>query len=80
MNEYSYNYKCYKLGQLIYGYLKLNSSTDDNALNEAKDFLYKNVSNRFCFINLENKTKTDEKSQNTLNTIIFKLSVPYSPK
>ena len=80
MNNYIYNYKCYKLGEFIFGDINLNSNNDKNALNEAKKYLDKNVSNRFCFINLQNKTKTEETDQNASHTTYFKIPISYAAK
>ena len=80
MNNYSYNYTCYKLGEFIYGTLNLNSKNDKDALNEAKEYLHKNVSNRFCFINYENKTKTEEDKQNASHNTYFKVPISYAAK
>ena len=80
MNNYSYNYTCYKLGEYLYGSLNLNSKNDKNALNEAKEYLHKNVSNRFCFINFEKKTKTEDNNQNASHNTYFKVPISYTAK
>jgi hypothetical protein len=80
MNNYSYNYTCYILGEYIYGSLNLNSTNDKNALNEAKEYLHKNVSNRFCFINFENKTKTEDNKQNASHNTYLRIPISYTAK
>ena len=80
MNNYTYNYTCYKLGEYIFGSLNLNSTNDKDALNEAKEYLHKNVSNRFCFINSENKTKTEDNKQDASHTTYFKVPISYAAK
>lgn len=80
MNNYTYNYNCYKLGEFIYGTLSLNSNNDKDALDEAKKYLYKNVSNRFCSINFENKTQTEESKLNATHTTYFKVPISYAAK
>ena len=80
MNKYTYNYRCYKLGEFIFGNLNINSNNDKDVLNEAKDYLYKNVSENFCFINLQNKTKTDDIKQNASHDVHFKIPISYAAK
>lgn len=80
MNNYTYNYTCYKLGEYIFGSLSLNSTNDKDALNKAKGYLHKNISDRFCFINSENKTKTEECKLNATHITYFKVPISYSAK
>lgn len=80
MNNYSYNYNCYKLGEFIFGTLNLNSTNDKDALDEAKEYLHKNISNRFCFINYENKTKTEESKLNATHITYLKVPISYAAK
>lgn len=81
MNKFTYDYKCYKLGEFIYGSLNLNSNKEnEDVKKEAQQYLNMNLSNRFCFIKLENKTKTDETEQNPSHIVHFRLPVSYSAK
>ena len=81
MNKYTYNYRCYKFGEYIYGVLNVNSKEEDKEVyDKVKKYLDDKVPNRFCNINFDSKSKSDQTYDSISHNTHFKLPVSYAAK
>ena len=81
MNKYTYEYKCYKYGEFIFGTAIINSKKKyKDVETDIEKYINKNIDNKYCFLNLENKENSNLREENITHNTIFKLPISYAVK
>ena len=81
MKKYIYEYKCYKYLEFLYGTAIINSQKEHKDVEvDIKDYINKNIDNKYCLINLEKIENSNSKKEYIKHYTKFKLPISYAVK